>query len=234
MYVHVFLRLILLQKTKTMKHTFVSLIVLALLASCGEIPKADNTLATTEQTAANESGASFSVDTAVSKVSWTGIKPTGQHTGTIRLTSGNFNVEDGTIKAGSFILNTAELTDDDLTEPDKSKLEGHLKSPDFFDVATFPAAKFEITKVEAYDSAKGVSQLAGATHVISGNLTLKDSTKNISFPAKVSITDNSLSAEAKFNIDRTAWGLNYKGANNPQDWFIKKEVGLTLNISAKK
>lgn len=217
-----------------MKQTFFSLAVLALLASCSETPKADNTLASAEQTAANAGGASFLVDTTVSKVTWIGTKPTGQHTGTIRLSSGNFNIENGAITAGSFILNTAQLTDDDLTEPDKAKLEGHLKSPDFFDVAKFPAAKFEITKVETYDSTKVVSELAGATHLISGNLTLKDSTKNISFPVKVLTTGNSMIAEAKFNIDRTAWGLNYKGPNNPQDWFIEKKVNLTLNISAKK
>lgn len=221
-------------KNKPMKQTLFSLTVLALLASCNNAPKADAAEISTEQTAANAGGKGFSVDTTVSKITWLGTKPTGQHHGTIKLSSGSFNVENGTITAGSFILNTAQLTDDDLSEPDKGKLEGHLKSPDFFDVVKFPTAKFEITKVEVYDSAKGISELPGATHFISGNLTLKDSTKNISFPAKVSLTDNGLIAEATFNIDRTAWGLNYKGPNNPQDWFIKKEVNLTLNITANK
>ncbi|MCU0334831.1 MAG: YceI family protein, partial [Chitinophagaceae bacterium] len=54
----------------------------------------------------------------------------------------------------------------------------------------------------------------------------------ISFPAKVQLTGGSLSAEADFNIDRTQWGMNYKGPNNPQDWFIKKEVNLKLNLKA--
>ncbi len=73
-----------------------------------------------------------------------------------------------------------------------------------------------------------------ATHTISGNLTLKDSTKNISFPAKVSLEGDKLIANADFNIDRTQWGLNYKGPNNPADWFIRKEVNLKLNIEATK
>jgi polyisoprenoid-binding protein YceI len=73
-----------------------------------------------------------------------------------------------------------------------------------------------------------------ATHTIKGNLTLKDSTKNISFPAKVSISNDKITAAADFNIDRTQWGMNYKGPNNPQDWFIRKEVNLKFAISASK
>ncbi|MBK7882917.1 MAG: YceI family protein [Chitinophagaceae bacterium] len=73
-----------------------------------------------------------------------------------------------------------------------------------------------------------------ATHTIKGNLTLKDSTKNISFPAKVMVAADKITAVADFNIDRTQWGINYKGPNNPQDWVIRKEVNLKLNISATK
>jgi polyisoprenoid-binding protein YceI len=104
-------------------------------------------------------------------------------------------------------------------------------------VAKFPTAKFEITGVEPfkYDSLtmKDVV-LKDATHTIKGNLTLKDSTKNISFPAKVNISGNKVTAIADFNIDRTLWGMNYKGPNNPQDWVISKQVNLKLNISASK
>ena len=74
----------------------------------------------------------------------------------------------------------------------------------------------------------------GATHTIRGNLTLKDRTKNISFPATVAITGNSATATADFNIDRTQWGMNYKGPNNPQDWVINKEVNIKLALSSTK
>jgi polyisoprenoid-binding protein YceI len=70
--------------------------------------------------------------------------------------------------------------------------------------------------------------------MVSGNLTLRDITKNISFPARVTIGASSLTAKADFNIDRTMWGMNYKGPNNPQDWFISKEVNLKLDLSASK
>ncbi len=63
---------------------------------------------------------------------------------------------------------------------------------------------------------------------------MKDSTKNISFPAKVTVDAKSLAASADFNIDRTTWGMNYKGPNNPQDWFISKTVNVKLDIKATK
>ena len=73
-----------------------------------------------------------------------------------------------------------------------------------------------------------------ATHTIKGNLTLKDSTKNISFPAKVIVDNKSATATADFKIDRTQWGLNYKGPNNPADWVISKDVNIKLAIAATK
>ncbi|RYF84545.1 MAG: YceI family protein, partial [Chitinophagaceae bacterium] len=76
--------------------------------------------------------------------------------------------------------------------------------------------------------------IAGATHIIKGNLTLKDSTKNISFPAQVAVNGNTASANADFNIDRTLWGMNYKGPNNPQDWVINKEVNVKIALTATK
>ena len=72
------------------------------------------------------------------------------------------------------------------------------------------------------------------THIIKGNLTLKDSTKNISFPARITVDAQTVSASADFSIDRTEWGMAYKGPNNPQDWVISKSVGIKLNISATK
>lgn len=70
--------------------------------------------------------------------------------------------------------------------------------------------------------------LKDATHTISGNLTLKDSTKNITFPARITMDSATITATADFNIDRTLWGMNYKGPGNPQDWLINKQVNLNL------
>lgn len=216
-----------------MKQIFTLLAATAILAACNNAPEADKATTTDQQTASTDS-INFTIDTTTSKVNWVGSKPTGKHTGYFLLSNGGFAVNNGTITGGNFTINANSLTVTDLTGEDKGKLEGHLKSADFFNVEKYATARFEVTGVTTYDSTTATVKLAGATHVISGNLTLLDSTKNISFPAKVNLTDAAITAEASFNIDRTQWGLNYKGPNNPQDWFISKEVNLTLNISASK
>ncbi|MBK8329991.1 MAG: YceI family protein [Bacteroidetes bacterium] len=75
---------------------------------------------------------------------------------------------------------------------------------------------------------------SNATHTFSGNLTLKDSTKNVTFPAKVTMNDATITAVADFNIDRTQWGLFYGNDKSLGDKFIYPEVKIKLNINAKK
>jgi polyisoprenoid-binding protein YceI len=181
----------------------------------------------------NGTGVSYSVDTTGSKLEWYAAKQTGKHNGLFLIKDGSLMIDNGQLTGGSFDINVAALAVTDLQGEDKSKLEGHLKSPDFLQVDKFPAAKFEITKVEVADSSKATT-LQGATHLVSGNLTLKDSTKNVTFPAKIIVDNNKLEAKADFVIDRSDWGISYKGPNNPQDWFIKKEVTLKLDLLASK
>lgn len=206
-------------------------------AACNNAPKGDKATTTDSQAVPAAEGTSYAVDSN-SVVTWTGAKPTGKHSGTFKLTEGSLAVKDNNISGGSFTIDINSINNTDLAgdAENKAKLEGHLKSPDFFDVAKYPTAKFEITAVEPFvtDSSNNNLVLKDATHIIKGNLRLKDSTKNISFPARVSIDSNSVKAIADFNIDRTLWGINYKGPNNPQDWIISKSVNIKLNISAAK
>lgn len=202
--------------------------VAASFAACSG--NTENKVETTEkQTAAVADGIAYTVD-STSTITWTGSKPTGKHTGTFKIKDGSLNVKDGALTGGSFTIDVNSLNNIDLAEDpeSKGKLEGHLKSPDFFDVAKYPTAKFEITGVEVNtDSTK-----KDFTHTIKGNLTLKDSTKNVAIPARVTIDAKTITASADFSIDRTLWGMNYKGPDNPQDWIITKAVTLKLDIKA--
>lgn len=216
-----------------MKQILILSTAIVLLAACNN-SKTDTSATTEKQDVLTAEGQQYSIDSS-STVTWTGSKPTGKHTGTFNVKSGTVTVNDGKINAGNFSIDLISLDNSDLAaDPEnKGKLEGHLKSPDFFDVAKYPTANFAITSVEPY-VADSNNTGAGFTHLIKGNLTLKDSTKNISFPAKVTIDAQSLVASAAFDIDRTTWGMNYKGPNNPQDWFISKTVNVKLDIKATK
>lgn len=220
-----------------MKRIILPLAIFAMVSACNNAPKADDAATGDKQQASQADGTIYTID-STTKITWTGTKINGSHTGTFNVKDGSLSVKDGNLNAGSFTIDIASLNNTDLTADDgKAKLEGHLKSADFFDVGNHPVAKFEITNIDAFklDSTKNNEVvMKDATHTIKGNLTLKDSTKNISFPAKVVIEGDKITAMADFNIDRTQWGMAYKGPNNPQDWVIRKEVNLKLNISATK
>ena len=174
----------------------------------------------------------YMVDTEASKVMWEGAKPTGTHKGYFNLSDGKFAMGDGTIQSGSFTVDMGTLTVTDLKAGEgKEKLEGHLKSGDFFEVEKFPTAKFEV--VEVTKNAEGTE----GTHTVKGNLTMHGNTKQITFPATVSVDGNKLMASSpNFTIDRTDWEISYKspGITNVQDNIINDEVGLKIELVAMK
>ncbi|MVT10331.1 YceI family protein [Chitinophaga tropicalis] len=223
-----------------MKQTVVPAFILLLtLAACGG---ASTNQAKTEEKkeAAVATGTAYAIDTAATSVQWRATHKGGfaPRFGAIKVVDGSLNVENGAVTGGSFDVNLNTLTTDpaSVTEKDKKStdLDGHLKSPDFFDAAKYPTAKFVITGVAPYDSTKEKSLLPGATNLISGNLTLKDSTLNITFPAQITVGENDVTANAKFVIDRTAWGINYKTEGSPENWVISKDVEIGFSLKAAK
>lgn len=222
----------------------VAVIALSLFA-CKNAPDAVKAEATEAKDAASSSGDVYKVDPSASKIEWIGTKVSGYHTGTIGVGNGELTVKDNQLSAGNFILDIAALQ---VTGPAGSdtganrKLLGHLKSPDFFDVAAFPEAKFVITEVKPFSGSvieandprqESISRykVADPTHTISGNLTIKGITKNIEFPARVVVSGNAVDALAKFNIDRTAWNIIYPG--KPDD-LIRNDIHLGIEIKASK
>ncbi|GIL21937.1 MAG: lipid-binding protein [Bacteroidota bacterium] len=167
-------------------------------------------------------GTEVSLNLSASKVTWTGRKVSATHTGNVTLKSGSLIIKDGKITGGNFVADLNTITDTDLQGEFKGKLEGHLKSEDFFDVAKFPEAKFEITSVAEGTEAGKVT--------ISGNLTMRGVTKNITFPAMVTeVTETSVKATADFNVLREDWGLVYPGM---ADDLISKEFNLKIELVA--
>lgn len=192
-----------------------------------------------------------------SKVGWIGSKPTGRHHGFIPIVDGSIATSDGKIVGGTITLDIANIQNEDLAEsPDmQNKLVTHLKSPDFFHADSFPTAQFVITSVEPYsdkDKPTGKDQyeseykpakadefiVESPTHKITGNLTMRGRTLSVAFPAKVSMDENQITAEAKFNIDRTNWGLMYRDeasvVDKAKDKFIYNTVNVSLNIKADR
>lgn len=213
-----------------MKKQLLAFAFATLVASCQSGPEGETAQSEEKKEVAQSSGTAYNLDLTTSKVTFIGSKPVGTHTGEFALAAGNLNVDNGNITSGAFTIdiNSMNITDQGMDEETKGKLKGHLLAADFFEAAKYGTAKFEITGCEALNND------STATHRISGNLTLKDSTKNVTIPAKVSMNESGLTATADFNIDRTQWGLFYGNDKSLGDKFIYPEVKILLNIQAKK
>lgn len=143
----------------------------------------------------------YRVDTAQSQLTWKAYKVTGEHEGTINLKSGNLQFQDGKLTGGSFIIDMTSINNTDMEGKMKAKLEGHLKSADFFDVENHPTASFVITKA--------ISRGTPGDYKIVGNLTIKNHTKEIKFLAKVNEEGGKLVAEADITVDRADFDVRY-------------------------
>lgn len=208
------------------------------LAACGGT-NSDKANTSEQQKVAATTGQQYTVvDSSV--VKWRATHKGGLNPryGTLHIASGNIFADSGVVTGGSFVVDINSLTVDSasVTEPGKkaSDLEKHLKSADFFDVAKYPTAKFEITKIAAFDSTKDQSAVPGATNIVSGNLTIKDSAINITFPAKITIAQDKLNIIASFKVDRTTWGLNYGTKGSAADWIISKDFQIEIDLEAKE
>ncbi len=185
----------------------------------------------------------ISVDTTSSVVTWIGTKVTGKHNGTFKLSEGKLSVKNKKVVGGSFTIDVNSLDVKDLTQSSgKFKLEGHLKSVDFFEVKKFPTATFEITSIKDYTKPeKYVEQneekyiLSVPNSLVTGNLELKGIKKSITFPAKITVDKKgNVKTEAKFNIDRTDWKISYGSDKSLGDKFIRPTVHIGFEVIAKK
>ena len=213
---------------------FLGVMTFLIAMACSSKPKGEE--AQTSEPAQVESqsnGNTYNVSTDASTVNWTGTKIGGSHTGTLGIKSGSINVENGNITGGKFTMDMNAIVNTDMEDAtDRGKLEGHLKSPDFFDVAKFPTSSFEITKTTA------LTNDAEANALIYGNLTIKGVTKQISFKAKTEATGNTISVKtAPFTIDRTEFNVQYASAkffDNLKDKAINDQIGVQINVMASK
>lgn len=226
---------------KMRKLSFSALAAAIFLISC-QGSTGDKAATTTEQQVAEQKGATYTLDAAQSTLKWTGYHKGGMNPrfGTLKGT-GTLAVENGAITGGSFTIDINSLvTDSTSVDPSTSggkkstDLDAHLKTGDFFEVEKHPTAKFDITSVGAFDAATTKSVVEGATNTISGNLTLKGKTVNVTFPAKVTVTGDEATLVSKFTINRQDWGLTYGTEGSPKDWMISQEVDIALDVKAKK
>ena len=206
--------------------------IIPVFISCAHLPKGDKAIVTAQQTTALQNAtAKFAIDTANTYIRFTGHGAGQNHSGRFHLLDGNISTNNNVIAGGRFTISIASMQIEQPEEIYQTKLKRHLLSHDFFDTANWRTATFELTQVKPYASTSNDSSVvAGANYLVSGNLTLKGVTKNITFPAKIDIAENTLNALANFNIDRTQWGMYYGSDKALGDKFISPQVNIQLNL----
>lgn len=188
-------------KTNVLKGAFATVIFLSLVAFTNSIEKKK-------------------VNIKDSNIEWEGEKLTGSHNGTIQLKDGHFLMENGDLVGGEFTVDMTSINVTDLEGDSKSKLEGHLKSDDFFGVEDHKTAKFVINTVAK----------KGDIYGISGDLTIKGKTNPIAFDMKM----NKNSASTTLVIDRTKYDVRYGSDSffdNLGDKTIYDEFTLNINLN---
>lgn len=141
---------------------------------------------------------------------------------------------------GTLVLNEADPTKSEVEatidvasiNTRDAQRDGHLKSPDFFDVEKFPALSFKSTQV----TPRGDGELA-----VAGNLTLHGVTHNIVFevegptpPAKDPWGNTRIGLSATTKINRKDFGLTWNAALETGGILVGEEVTLTLDVQFVK
>ena len=192
------------------------------LAACSD-PAADQTKAVTGEAARVASpaaqGQKYQITPQNSKIEFVGSKVTGHHNGSFGSFSGQVDFS-GTPE-NSRVNITIDMNSIAADDP---KLTAHLKTADFFDVAKYPQATFVSTAIKPGGE-------NGATHTVTGNLTMHGVIKAITFPATIAVTSDTATVDSSFSINRKDFGINYAGA---ADNLIRDDVVLKLTIRANK
>ncbi len=169
---------------------------------------------------------SYALNAESGRLRWVGKKVGGEHYGDIRIENGSVVVKDGVIQEGEIIMDMNSITVTDIEDPEENQdLEGHLKAPDFFDVAQFPKARLHISRGMMDDDGE---------QVLVGEFTIKDVTEVIKFDVEVRPTEEGFGITSAFAIDRTKFGIKYKSKTFEAvlDKFIYDNFDLKFQLKA--
>lgn len=202
------------------------LVVVAMLSACAADPAKDVAPAEVHEAVASPApspapspelpaDAKTLSFTSGSSIEMVGSKVTGSHTIALPVSAGSVVVSGGGVFSTDVTFGMAELTSD------QAKLTKHLKSDDFFNTERFPTARFVSSKV--------ASGAEGAQFDVTGALTIRDVTHDVTIPAKLVVSEGGTQIIAEFSINRQNWGISYPGK---PDNLIRDDVVVRFDLNA--
>ncbi len=176
-----------------------------------------------------ETSVKYKVETSKSKITWDAQKVGTSHEGTIMIKSGELIFKNNILVGGTFIIDMTTIEDTDLTDKaQKDKLVAQLKGVDFFDVAKFPEAKFEITNAD---------RKLNQDYLITGKLSIRDKSDILKIPVSIKINEDNLQVQISAIFDRTKFGIKYgseKFFKNLGDNMISDYVDIFFTLNATR
>lgn len=160
------------------------------------------------------------IDLTKSTIVWTGKKVTGEHSGTVNFKDGVLIFKNKKITGGSFTADMTTLSNTDQKGSGKDKLEGHLRSIDFFSTEEYKTATLVF---------KTITEKKPNIYSVTADLTIKGKTN----PVKFDLTVKGKTASTEFSVDRTKFGIQYGSGSffdDLGDRTIYDEFDLKVNL----
>ena len=193
--------------------------MLVILASCNTNP---NQASTQQAQGVATADNIYNIETAQSQITWTGREvSTSYHYGTLDFVSGNFEISNGAIVNGEFIVDMTSINNQDMEGDSKARLEGHLKSDDFFSVESYPTASISINSSELISDGKWN---------VSADLSIKVFTHPVNF--EMISSEDGWSANLVF--DRSKYDVRFRSGSffeNLGDKLIYDDIELSINLT---
>ena len=193
--------------------------MLLILASCNNNP---NQASTQQAQGVATADNIYNIETAQSQITWTGREvSTSSHYGTLDFVSGNFEISNGAIVNGEFIVDMTSINNQDMEGDSKARLEGHLKSDDFFSVESYPTAAISINSSELISDGKWN---------VSADLSIKGFTHPVNF--EMINSEDGWSANLVF--DRSKYDVRFRSGSffeNLGDKLIYDDIELSINLT---
>ena len=177
--------------------------------------------------------ATYKLQPQLSTLGWAGKAVTHGHEGTMQFAGGELSTTNGQLTGGTVTVDMKTMKATDIKDAEKhAQFVGHMSNDDFFMCEKYPTATFKIGSITPIKGAAAEANNA----TISGEMTIRDITQRISFPAKVGAKNGVAAASGTVVIDRTKFGLKYGSKSffaSLGDKAINDEFTLSFNVIAK-
>lgn len=152
----------------------------------------------------------------------------------ISTVNGRFGVFDASMESSKADFTDAKITfecDVDSISTGVADRDAHLRTPDFFDTATWPKIKFASTAIKH----KG-----GQNYDLTGDFTIRDVTRPITLGCVFGGSDVDAYGQTKYGFDlsgvvkRSEFGLTFQAYGGAGSAMVGDEVKLLMSVQMTK